>query len=136
MGRKERKGRRKRKGTFSCEYESFNLNSPSVRKRTLLFSVPSVMGKGYLPMWRARVVSVGACEGCGLCPSLGYLFWLAFDASMQIAGVAADAPAGVTEALRKNVANCRILFRVATPLKRMLLVTTTKSYNKISFQGW
>lgn len=55
---------------------------------------------------------------------------------MQIAGVAEDAPAGVTEALRKNVANCLIPFRVATPLKRVLLVTTTKSYNKISFRGW
>ena len=80
---------------------------------------------------------MGVCEGCGLCPSLGYLFWLAFiEASMQIAGVAEDAPAGVTEALRKNFANCLIPFRVATPLKRVLLVTTTKSYNKISFRGW
>lgn len=63
--------------------------------------------------------------------------WVCFHqaASMQIAGVAEDAPAGVTEALRKNVANCRILFRVPTHLKRVFLVTTTKSYNKISFQG-
>lgn len=46
-----------------------------------------------------------------------------------------NAPALQTEALRKIVANCRILFRVTTHLKRVLLVTTTKGWNKISFQG-
>ena len=82
----------------------------------------------------ARVVPVGVREGCGPCPSLWYRFCFIF-ASMQIAGVAKNAPALQIEALRRNVANCRILFRVTTHRKRALLVTTTKGWNKISFQG-
>lgn len=87
---------------------------------------------GLVPVLSLRgfVKGVDSVHPCGIGLLLAFM-----DASMQIAGVAADAPAGVTEALRKNVANCQILFRVATSPKRVLLGTTTKSYNKISFQG-
>ena len=62
------------------------------------------MGKGYPPGWLVHVLSLWEFVKGVDSVVLVVWVWVCFhqDASVQLVGVAEDAPAGVTEALRKK----------------------------------
>ena len=82
MGRKERKGKKEEKGNFLLQIQilkDFHFSAPLVSTLPLLgkehfyFLASAVCHGKRVPTWvtGACVVSVGVCEGCGLCGPCG-----------------------------------------------------------------